>query len=73
VKRGTLYDNPATMAREMWFAGKMLGHLQAALICTRGFRGHRSLHYAFSVGPWCAGQILGPSDNISAAALAGRG
>lgn len=30
------YDNPATMAREMWVDGKMKSFMTAALIETRG-------------------------------------
>jgi hypothetical protein len=54
-----IYDNPATMAREAWQDGKLIGHTTACLLLSRDFRGHRNWPFYFSVGPWSPGQLIG--------------
>lgn len=54
-----IYDNPDTMAREAWQDGKFIGHTMAALLMSKGFRGHRDWPFYFNVGPWKSGQVIG--------------
>lgn len=54
-----VYDNPATMAREAWKDGRLVGHTQAVLLCSKGFRGNRYWPFIFNVGPWKPGQVCG--------------
>lgn len=62
------FDNPATMARELWQDGNFLGHTTAAQLCIKGFRGFSDCHFGFNVGPWKEGQIVGDEQAIDPSA-----
>ena len=57
------YDNPATMAREWWENGKLLGHATACLIATKGME---------RVKPFEPGEYVGDFSAIDSSNLEGR-
>ena len=54
-----IYDNPATMAREAWQDGGMIGHTQAKLLLSAEFHGYSTWPFIFNVGPWEQGMVYG--------------
>jgi hypothetical protein len=55
-----VYDNPATMCREAWHDGRMLAHISATLMYTKGFNGYPTLPFYLNVGrDFVPGRILG--------------
>lgn len=53
------FDNPATMCREAWQDGRLVAHISAALLDSRDFRGHPSMHMGLSGGPFKPGLLWG--------------
>ena len=45
-----VYDNPATMLREAWQDGRVVAHISATLMATKGFNGHPNMHFALNCG-----------------------
>jgi len=45
-----VYDNPKTRCREAWCEGRLLCHLSAALMETKGFNGFPQLPVILNVG-----------------------
>lgn len=62
-----VFDNPATMAREAWQEGVLVGHTQAALLESATFRGHRDWPFIFNVGRWEPGRVHGDAAAIGSA------
>ena len=60
-----VFDNPATMCREMWQDGKLLAHLSADAMLQKGFRGHPTIPLPLNCGEWCPGRVDGDAAAIA--------
>jgi hypothetical protein len=52
-----VYDNPSTMARELWQDGKLAHHVTACVLESRGFKGGRWFPFQLNVGYWECGRL----------------
>lgn len=60
-----VYDNPNTMCREAWVGDRMIAHISAALMYTRGFDGFPSLPFYLNVGrEFVEGKVYGTIEDI---------